>query len=136
METRTRKFELLFSVSLDYDSILLEPDEESRLLLAKSNQLWKISGNNLQVIAEQPWAVEKRKYRFLIRVTDTSFFKLTRLDLTDFPAQLFCFTHAGENKDLKPVRYANPGYRTMTVLGMIEISIGKRRKDPFQLTLI
>jgi hypothetical protein len=147
METRTQKFRSLFSLSVSHayfgaapcPYILLEPDGECLLLMRTNRLLWKRTGSGLRVIAElhdkAVGAPRKQQagpavlYRFLVRLEDTSFFAITKLDLSEYPRQLFCYTNTGKDPRLSCKKYRNPTPRRESVLGTVDISLSADNTD-------
>ena len=161
METRTRKFSLFFSLRINHawfggaacPYISLEPDADCRVLLARRKLLCKEDAGGLQVIAEasvdgeKPAPVQRKvqgpvapdHYRFLIRLKDMAFFAVTRMDLADYPGQLFCFSNTAKNTRLSVKKYQNPGRNKEAILGMVDISLagsspGKGSQETFLLS--
>jgi len=161
METRTRTFSLLFSVTIAHGwfgeapcpYLSLEPDTDCRRLLGRKRQIWKRTDTGLQVIGETahreeapgqrkksvPEPEEGDHYRFLIRLEDTAFFDVTKLDCTDFPARLFCFSNTPKSNRLTAKKYQNPGRNEEAILGMIDISLAGYQpatgaREPFLLS--
>jgi hypothetical protein len=155
METWTRHYSLFFAVSVTHQRlggevcsyISLAPSDDCLILLAHHRLICKQQDGELQVIMEAngktattgrsrnkapvntPVNPAPDHYRFLIRVEDPAFFAVTRLDLTDYPAQLFCFGNTVKNKPLSVKKIQNPGRNREAVLGMVDISLSGAPAD-------
>jgi hypothetical protein len=130
METRTRKFTAFFSIIIMHawfgesgcPYISLEPDADCRLLLARKKLICKRAAGGLQIISETGGPTPAPDhYRFYIRLENVAFFAVTKLDFTDFPRQLFCFSNTTKNKPLSVKKYPNPGGNREAILGVVDI---------------
>lgn len=138
METRTRKFNPFFSIMIKHawfggsgcPYIILEPDADCRVLLARKKLICKNTNGGLQIIAETGGPdegpatgrkTEPDHFRFYIRVEDVAFFAVTKLDFADFPRQLFCFSNTAKNKPLSVKKYPNTGRSREAILGIVDI---------------
>src|SRR5579859_3919138 len=142
METRTRKFILFFSVTTAHNwfgggpcpYVSLEPAADCRILLARRRLICRQVPGGLQVITELTASGDgspsgRRRvasgmegpdhYRFLIRLVDTAFFAVTRMDLTGYPGQLFCYSNTAKGARLSLKKYQNPGRCREAILGMV-----------------
>jgi hypothetical protein len=130
METRTRKFNPLFFIKITHawfgespcPYISLEPDADCRVLLAREKLICKTVPGGLQIISETGGSAPAAgHYRFYIRLDNVAFFAVTKLDFTDFPRQLFCFSNTTKNRPLSVKKYPNPGGSREAILGVVDI---------------
>jgi hypothetical protein len=143
METRTRKFEEVFSLRIVHayfaggicPYISLEPDMECLRLFVKRRLICRQYPGELKVIGEidegSLVAGSKQKivfgvseedhFLFNIRMDDPAFLAVTKLDLTDFSTQRLYYSNTAKSPKLSVKKY-NPGRNGEASLGVVDIS--------------
>lgn len=130
METRTRKFEELFSLRIVHSYfaggicpyVSLEPDVECLRLFVKRRLICKQYPGELKVIGEIGYPVsEEDHFLFNIRLDDPAFLAVTKLDSIDLSTQRFYYTNTIKGPKLTVKKY-NPGRNRGASLGVVDIS--------------